>query len=360
MNYSTFQNRDLYVVKAFKDNVGDATASPAVAPEHIAAVGDIEVGVLDNGQDKELFFIYQGADTPLKSDYIPLKNLTYIKAFKSSDLATKMRKVKVTLNTSIGTSGLINNQIYTLKVEVRPAFGIGTEHAYAKTASVYVDGSDVNSASSFYKAMVQALNRSFAKEYGATATSNPYFKFKILYSSTSESEENDANWSGATATGIVIEEKEQQWITGLGSNPHINFEVLPGEVLNNGVQVIWAAKASNVDKYYTEMTPSTTVGNGKNIADLEWFCMGERGDQYRMMGYPNYIPTTYLVDKTKTYDVLEIHFAFTDDGLHNYRSEKDITIVVPNGTSGHEHDVINALIGDINTKAGSTIVATLS
>ena len=68
MNYSTFQNRDLYVVKAFKDNVGDATADPVVAPEHVAAVGDIEVGVLGNGIDKELFFIYQGADTPLKSD----------------------------------------------------------------------------------------------------------------------------------------------------------------------------------------------------------------------------------------------------------------------------------------------------
>jgi len=359
MNYSCFQNRDLYVVKAFKDNVGDATADPVVAPEHVAAVGDIEVGVLDNGIDKELFFIYQGADTPLKSDYIPLKNLTYIKAFKSSDLATKMKKVKVTLNTSIGTSGLINGQSYTLKIEVRPAFGIGTEHAYAKTASVYVDGADVSSASSFYKAMVQALNKSFAKEYGATATSNPYFRFAILYSTSSESEEGDSNWSGATAAGIIIEEKEQQWITGLGSNPHIDFEVFPGEVLNNGVQVVWAAKASGVDKYYTEMTPSTTVGNGKNIADLEWFCTGERGDQYKMMGWPNYIPTTYLVDKTKTYDVLEIHFAFTDDGLHNYRSEKDITIVVPNGTAGHEHDVINALIGDINSKADLS-VATLS
>ena len=59
--------------------------------------------------------------------------------------------------------------------------------------------------------------------------------------------------------------------------------------------------------------------------------MGERGDQYREIGFPNYIPTTYLVDPSKEYNVLDLHFAFTDDGVNSYRSEKEITVVDTDG-----------------------------
>jgi hypothetical protein len=77
--------------------------------------------------------------------------------------------------------------------------------------------------------------------------------------------------------------------------------------------------------------------------------MGERGDQYRNMGWPNVIPTQYLVDASKEYNVLELHHAFTDQGVNSYRSEKDITIVAEDAT------VLNALINAINTAAGTNI-----
>jgi hypothetical protein len=123
------------------------------------------------------------------------------------------------------------------------------------------------------------------------------------------------------------------------------FDVLPGTVLDNGDDVIWGTVA--------EQTPTTTVNNGQQIADLEWFCAGERGDQYRMKGWPNYVHTDYLVDPTQEYYVLDLHFAFTDSGVDSYRSEKEITIV---STS---KSVINSIIGGINSKA-STSIATLS
>ncbi len=89
--------------------------------------------------------------------------------------------------------------------------------------------------------------------------------------------------------------------------------------------------------------------------------MGERGDQYRNMGWPNVINTEYLItDPSAQYNVLEFHFAYTDEGVNSYRSEKDITIVVPVGASGSEYTVINNIIGAINTAVGSTIVETLA
>ena len=61
----------------------------------------------------------------------------------------------------------------------------------------------------------------------------------------------------------------------------------------------------------TQVTPTRTVGDGHNMADLEYFCMGARGDIYRGMGYPNIIHTTYLADPTAVYDTLDIHYYYT-------------------------------------------------
>ena len=87
----------------------------------------------------------------------------------------------------------------------------------------------------------------------------------------------------------------------------------------------------------------------KKIADLEYFCMGERGDQYRGIGWPNIIPTKYMVDPTKEYATLDIHYAYVGANESVQKSEKDITIVCADTT------VLNGIIGAINTATGLTI-----
>ena len=77
--------------------------------------------------------------------------------------------------------------------------------------------------------------------------------------------------------------------------------------------------------------------------------MGERGDQYRNIGWPNSIPTKYLVDPTASYNVLDIHYYFVDGGESPQKSEKDITIVCTDKT------VLNKLIGQFNAASGKTI-----
>jgi hypothetical protein len=68
-----------------------------------------------------------------------------------------------------------------------------------------------------------------------------------------------------------------------------------------------------------------------------------------MAGWPNIIPTEYPVDPTKEYDALELHFAFTDEGVNSYRSEKDITIVAETG------NVISGLVSAVEEVAGITV-----
>ena len=150
--------------------------------------------------------------------------------------------------------------------------------------------------------------------------------------------------AGGATTGVVITEAEQEWKRGVLAQVPVYFSVHPTTILVGGVDEIWGV--------VTPAHSGVYVGNGKNIADLEYFCMGERGDQYRNIGWPNVIETTYLVDPTSEYSVLDIHYAYVGSNEGVQKSERDITLV------GSKAD-INTVIGAINTAAGTSI-ATLA
>lgn len=328
--YSTNQNRQFYLAKRY----ADGTTVPAVGSA-TSVTGDLGVKVVADGLSKDLYFMYQGVDGAQKSDMVPLKNLDYVKAVKASDMAVKLKKAELTLDSAVNGGAPVSGQDYILRLNFREWVGMSDENQYFKYGAVHATAS--MTASDFYKAMLKSLNMNFSREVGATADSNPYLSFSVD--------------NTTTATKLIIEEKAQPWTLGIENQERVYFDVQPTTIYVNGDDVVWGT--------VTDVTPTTTVGNGKQIADLEWFCMGERGDQYRMKGWPNYVPTTYLVDPALQYNILELHFAFTDEGVSSYRSEKDITIAVPGGAAGTDYTVINAIIGAINTATGLT-VATLA
>ena len=360
-NFSVNQVRHLYVAKGYVDG-STKTA--------LTDVGDIDVKKVEN----DLFFTYKGADGVIHSDLIPLNKIDYAKAISAFDMATVLKKVEVTLDSSINSGAPIAGKDYVLGINFKNFFSSGDASQYYKDAAIHAT-STVSTASAFYKAMVKELNACFSREDGATATSNPYLKFSIKYSGGTY-EETDSSFSGATATGIVIEEKAQAWKLGTMKARRIMFDVLPGTVFDGTDDVIWGVVADATPaKYVEDSTSSATpkplipnsavvvgtnaIGNGQSIADLEWFCMGERGDQYRMNGWPNYIHTEYLVNSSNEYNLIEFHYAFTDTGVNSYRTEKELTIAVPKGASSAANTLINAIIGKINTAAGTTLIATL-
>ena len=79
--------------------------------------------------------------------------------------------------------------------------------------------------------------------------------------------------------------------------------------------------------------------------------MGERGDIYRNMGFPNVIPTTYLVDPTKEYHVLDISYYYAGPGEGAQKSEKTISIVCADKTT------LNNIITAFNTATGLSVAA---
>lgn len=317
------QNRQFYVANKL---VTGATALANKGEIKVKSIGDIE---------KEVYFEVLGPDTVLKSDYIQVKNITAAKAIKAVDMETPMKKVLVTLDSSVNGGTPIVGQDYILRINLRQFYGMSDQDQYFKDAAVRaVKGM---TAKQFYEAMEKALNLCFSREVGANAKSNPYLSFS------------------SSAAGLVIEEKPQSWHLGTEAQERVYFDVVPTTIYCDGADLIWGSVA--------EQTPATKIGNGKKIADLEYFLLGERGDQYRKIGWPNDVETVGMVDPTKTYDVFEIHYAFTDTGVNSYRSEKDITIAVltavkADSGGGADYTVINAIIGAFNTATGLN-VATL-
>lgn len=345
-NFSTNQVHQLYVASTVK------TGADAVA-----SAGDIKLFSVNNGAETELYFQYKGATGDvLRSDFIPVKNITSIVDKTGEALRTPLKKLEITC-----TGSPVTGQDYVLNINFKNFFSSGDDSQYYKSAAVHVTSAMHSTPSDFYKAMVKALNKAFSREDGATATSNPYLKFMIK-TSGSPLEEGDANWASTAATALIILEKEPDWIQGTMPQRRVYFDVFFGTVIDSATEFYWGTQ-TDVTLTSTQAASSsdTTLffGNGKKIADLEWFCLGERGDQYRGMGYPNTITTKYQVVPTNEYDVLTIHFAFTDTGVNSYRTEKELTIVAEKSTSvvSTLKTAINAYLTPTNASMAAAIAA---
>lgn len=329
--FSTNQARQLYVAKVLPT---DATP--------VENAGDIKVKA--DTVKSHLYFEYMGAGGQTRSDLIDIKSIAYAKATDADSLARPLSKVKLVLDSSVNSGNPVAGQDYILRIAFRNYIGLSEEDQYFKYGMVHaVTGM---TASVFYKTLALSLVKNFSREEGGL------LKFYLETGGTSATvagtlvevtkDTKESTLTG-TYTGIVIEEKEQEWILGTFQQVPVNFTVQPDTITSDGDDRIWGV--------VNTITSTSKVENGKKIADLEYFCMGERGDMYRGVGFPNIIRTKYLVDPDVKYNVLDIHYSYQGNGEGVQKSEKDITLVVPK--VGASNNISNKLINDIITKINS-------
>ena len=284
--FSTNQNRQLYVVKAAK-------AAPAAA-------GDYAVSSVDG----KLFIKYFGEGGAMRSDLIDINSISYAKYTTANKMRTPLKEATISLAENAMEEGKpISGQDYIVRIYIHNYLAPGDAHTTIKYGAVHA--TKIMTVEEFYQQLANSLTQNFSREV------QPLLTFT------------------ASASGVKIEEVEQPWHLGTMSLESVNFEVVPTTVTVDGDEVVWAVVDA---KGKIPVTPSSSkyVKNGKKIADLEYFCMGERGDQYRNMGWPNVIPTKYMVDSEAEYDVIDIHYSFSDTGVNVQKSEKDITFVGSN------------------------------
>lgn len=337
--FSTNQVRQLYVATAL--NPSNVTASDTAG----------SIAVKSDTAKSHLYFEYMGAGGMTRSDLIDIKNILYAKATDADDLAYDLAKYKLTLDATVNGGKPVVAQDYILRIAFRNYPGLSEEDQYFKYGMVHaVTGM---TASDFYKTLVLSLVKNFSREeqgllkfYLETGGSEAGVVAGTPTEVTKDTKESSLT---GTYTGIIIEEAPQDWILGVMEQAPVNFTIQPDLIIDNGDERIWGA--------VKKVTSTNSIPDGHKIADLEYFCMGERGDVYRMVGFPYVIRTKYLVDPDIKYNVIDIHYAYVGPNESVQKSEKDITIVVPKIGSNNQvsNALANSIISAINKATGLTI-----
>ena len=351
--FSVNQVRQLYVATSVK------------SPNVLATDGAGAIAVKGDTPKNHVYFEYKGADNLMRSDLIDVKNILYAKAIKPDAMAHNMKSVTIALDAGVNGGNPIVGQDYILRIAFRQYVGMSDEDQYFKYGMAHTYTGMTPDA--FYKVLAQSIAKNFSREIvplikievhsKATKTKGGFDSngYMVVTPTTKDNgKSNTTNPYYATDTlvtdidSIRITEVEQPWRLGVMAQTPVYFTVQSVPVTVNGDERQWAT--------LTEGT-SGSIGNGKTIADLEYFCMGERGDIYRGVGFPNNIPTTYLVDPTVKYNVIDIHYAYVGSNESVQKSEKTITLVVPKVGANNQasNALANSIISAINTATGLTI-----
>ena len=322
--FSVNQVRQLYVATALK------------TPHVLASDAAGSIAVKNDTVKSHLYFEYKGADNLMRSDLIDTKNILYAKATDATAMAHDLKSVTIALDSNVNGGAPVAGQDYILRIAFKQYVGMSDEDQYFKYGMVHAyAGMD---ASEFYKVLAISLAKNFSREVV------PLIKIEIKTASatTEVTPTTKAADLTGTYTGVVVTEVEQPWRLGVMAQTPVYFTVQSVPVTVNGDERYWAT--------LTEST-SGSISNGKTIADLEYFCMGERGDMYRQVGWPNNIPTTYLVDPAKAYYVFDIHYAYVGSNESVQKSEKTITIVCADKAE------LNKVIAAFNAATGLSVAS---
>lgn len=321
---STNQNRQIYVLDS----------------EH--------TGKVKTGKDGIVFATYKGAETYLRSDLIDPKTVTHVRLADQSNGEDKLIVKKLSFSDT--ATHPIVGQDYIVRINFYQFYGMSDEDIYQKYGAVHATSAMTgNNATKFWQEMLYSLVKNFSKTYAdylhfyttASADNRVDVAKKVggvvtLYHRTDEGTLTDIT-STVTTDGIYIAEASQvaEWHLGKGLPMRVRFEVIPTTVysVSDNAEIPWGS----VDDATTDFASveGMVIPNSYKFAELEWFLMGERGDQYRQLWWPKNIDTKYLVDPTadKGYYSLDIHYAYQGTCEDIQKSEKDILIISTDNTT---------------------------
>lgn len=333
------QATQFYVAKNLKVAVRDLTTA-----------GDILVKATSDGSS--IYFQQMGAGGIVRSDLIDVRNITYGKTTSAKSLAEPLMTAQVTLNKTVNGGNPIPGEDYILRLTFDGYVGISPEDSQYWKYGV-VKAYKGMTALDFYKKMAISIVKNMSREAVKLITvelqkydSDGNVGTVVVTPTSKESDFRD------NYIGILIKEVEPEWLLGTKQTKRNTFSVGFGEVLDDTDYKIWGQVRYGKS--------NETIKDGQKVADMEYFFMGERGDQYRMVGFPDYVPTKYLVDPTKEYNLINIHYFYTGSNESSQKSEKDIILAVP--TSAGSVTTTNDIVTAINAliKASGVTINTLT
>ena len=303
----------VYVAKALKTDFAS-----------LKDAGDILVKATPDKQ--AIYFQHKGVADISRSDLIEVKNIISANATAAKSMEKKLKNATVTLDSSVNGGKPIAGQDYVLRLVFSGYIGISPEDSqYWKYGVVHATNG--MSASDFYKKMALSIAKNMSREAVQF--------IRVFLGNTEVTPRTKEDKLTGTYTGVTIKEVAPDWIRGTKQEKIVRLTAEPTTVNDGTSDVVWGT---------VKYSDGDTLKNGKEIADMEYFFAGEKGDQYRLINWPDYVPTEYLVDPTQEYDVIDIHYSYVGANESVQKSEKDIKLIVPAGKANDISRAINALI----------------
>lgn len=281
------------------------------------------------------FYVIGETTTPAVSEVIPgrgvsiniggkrtdiIENVLWGKLTTADALATPCKEVTV----SVTADDVIGGESYIVRVSYPEVFGAGKEAWTTKTAVAQLKAGVAVSE------IVDAIKAQF------DATLPGYITV------------------GADGTDLTFTANPDTAGYKRGFRPVVmpDFEVSVNTVVEDGEDVQWAEVTVGVADSQTVLPLS-----GKyKLADMEYFALGERGDEYRQIGWPAVTyDADYKIDPkvAQEYDVLVVHFGYRGSNDQSHLSEKDLIIAAPTAEGGNAK--LLALVTELNKLGGNPI-----
>lgn len=326
--FNVNQNRQFYVVS--KCNEMGATTAPA-------ALGDMTPN--QTKDMKQIWFKHMGKGGLTRTDIIDVDKITDVKVTTHEAMKRYPKKAEVKLSPDVNGGNPISGQDYILRLQVNNFLAPGDACVYIKSNAVHATKAMEADKTLFYTALKESLERNFDREYKTAG-------MKLFTFDASEGDK-------VTITEVV----DQPWRLGILSQEPVNFEVVATTVKYDGEDVIWAElNDKGVIPVEVDKT-GTPVENGKQVADLEYFCMAERGDVFRNMGWPYNIDVQYMVEPDKKYTLVDVHYSYSGDGVQVHKSEKDITFAIESANDTAALTPLKKIFTDLDITVNEAPVA---
>ena len=360
MVFSTNQVRQLYVVKSnetAEDVRALVTANPYPNPANAGKTAVVKIYDYDNpaahtsGLCDAYELLYVNVDGEIMhSDIIKRDNIRSIRFTP----AAKLRKQLQTWTIKLGADGVGQNANVITDPQGN-AFAANDKDVY------YLDFSFPGFQNATDEE-IETKTVAFQWKTGDWADA-AVEAIKLAFKKRNNLDNKLVNVVKVDATTIEVWAPEGgPWIQGLHDNKPNRIEISVPEVEIFSIPNLSSLPLENNSRVIpcgcaVDTTANTThvVGNAKMTADLEYFCMGERGDQYRMKGWPNYVPTRYMVpgivgnNYNTEFDYLDIHYYFQGEGVRSDKSEKVLTLVAVHSDSSPMNNLYTILCGGENT-----------
>jgi len=221
------------------------------------------------------------------------------------------------------------NSLYTVNIEIKGHGSLSPEDTYLKQG--YYKAGAGDDAEAIVDGLIASLNRNFSREVGATAATNPSFTFTK---------------TGSTSTAALVVTGKLD-AAGFDGDKKIKvYDDFSVDISCSTYPTVTITQAF-----------SAGVGTGYQVVEMEHYLLGERGDSYRLNGYPHNIVGPGLASSASgSYDIIEL--SYFDEGRDEAKkSKKSVTIAIP--TAAVPNANVNGVIADLNTILGAGSVATI-